>query len=260
MPPIKLSELAPPPERGRVFEQALLPGLADAAPSGRVRLDSIARWLQDIAFADVVETGLDDRGTWVVRRLRIRVESFPRFGEPLEARTFCSAMGSLVAERRTTIGGERSREPGAGDPARVEAAALWVHLDASSGRPTRLPPELRAVYGESAGERRARRRLRHPAPPAEAKRSSWAFRSVDLDVADHVNNSAYWEPVEARLLGSADPDGASEPDTVDLEIEHREPADAGEATVLEADGMLWITAPDETVCASIAGWAPPHVH
>jgi acyl-ACP thioesterase len=253
LPREALSELVPAPDRGRVFEQRWRPGLADASPSGRVRLDSIARWLQDIAYADVVDAGLADRGAWVVRRLRIRVESFPRFGEPLELRTFCSGLGTLVAERRTTIAGEPGwdgRE--AGEPALVEAAALWVHLDPDSGLPTRLTQELRAVYGVSAGGRRARKRLRHPAPPREADRSSWTFRAVDLDVADHVNNSAYWEPLEERSLLEA------EPETIDLEVEHREPAEAGEVAVLEADGMLWIAAPDGTVCASFANWGGGH--
>ena len=37
----ELSELVPAPRGGRVFEREMLPGLADAAGSGRVRLDAI---------------------------------------------------------------------------------------------------------------------------------------------------------------------------------------------------------------------------
>jgi acyl-ACP thioesterase len=35
----------------------------------------------------------------VVRRLRIKVEHFPRFGEDLELRTFCTGIGRFSAER-----------------------------------------------------------------------------------------------------------------------------------------------------------------
>jgi hypothetical protein len=51
------------------------PGIADATASGRVRLDAIARWLQDVAYLDLVDAGFEGQGAWVVRRLRIRVES-----------------------------------------------------------------------------------------------------------------------------------------------------------------------------------------
>src|SRR4051812_10914991 len=50
---VELSEIVPVPDVGRIFERPLRPGLADAASSGRVRLDAIARWVQDLAYADV---------------------------------------------------------------------------------------------------------------------------------------------------------------------------------------------------------------
>src|SRR3954470_20600318 len=90
------------------------------ARSGRVRLDAIARWLQDVALADVVDSGLDGGGVWVLRRLRLVVARFPRFGEALEVRTFCSATAALVAERRSTVCDD-------GGAAAVEAVATWVH-------------------------------------------------------------------------------------------------------------------------------------
>ena len=108
-------ELVPPPADGRVYTHDVVAGLADAAPSGRVRLDAIARWLQDAALADVVDSGLDGGGVWVLRRLHLCVEHFPRFGDSLCVETFCSGTGALVAERRSTV------RPAGGGPAAVEA-------------------------------------------------------------------------------------------------------------------------------------------
>src|SRR5918996_2519049 len=113
---VQLTELVDWPG-GRVYEQRMRPGIADADGIGRCRLDAIARWLQDIAYADLVDAGFEGRGAWIVRRTRIRVDAFPRFGEPLEARTFCSGIGRFSAERRTSIHGTT---------ARVETVALWV--------------------------------------------------------------------------------------------------------------------------------------
>ena len=236
--PPPLTKLVPAPGRGRTFEREVAPGLADATGSGRVRLDAIARWLQDIAYADVVDAGLAGRGAWVVRRARLRVEAFPRFGEPVSVRTFCSAAGRLAAERRTSV---------SGGGAAVEAVAMWIHVDTGTLRPLRLGEEFQAVYGESAGSRKANFRLGHPDPPADAARSSWRFRASDLDVAGHVNNAAYWEPAEELFLATG------EPSATDLEIEYREPAQPGDAVVLRTGPMMWIGSPEGSLHASIAG-------
>src|SRR5207248_7240403 len=91
------TELVPPPASGRVFEQALRPGLADCGPTGRARLDGLARMFQDVAYADIDDAGVADLSLWVVRRMRIKVDRFPRFGDHVRARTFCSGMGRMWA-------------------------------------------------------------------------------------------------------------------------------------------------------------------
>ena len=73
------TEIVPPPRRGRVFTSGARAGLADCAPSGRIRLDALARWLQDVAYDDVEDAGVAGAAVWVVRRTRLRVARFPRF-------------------------------------------------------------------------------------------------------------------------------------------------------------------------------------
>jgi acyl-ACP thioesterase len=216
-----------------VFARSLIPGIADAEGSGRVRLDAIARWLQDVAYQDLIDAGFEESGVWVLRRMRLRVEAFPRFGEEVELRTYCSGLARFAAERRTSV---RSAS------AAVEAVALWVWLT-EDGTPGRFPPRFHEVYGPSAGGRGASVRLRHDAPPDGAPRTTWSFRAADVDVAGHVNNSHYWEPLEERLAGS-------EPPAIDAEIEHRNAALAGPAALIDAGDRLWIEAGGR-VCASI---------
>ena len=231
-------ELVAPPADGRVFAHAVTTGLADVAPSGRARLDAIARWLQDAALADVVDAGLNGGGLWVLRRLRLRVARFPRFGDALEVATFCSGAGALVAERRSIV-----RD--AAGPA-VQAVALWVHLDPGGRRPRPLPDGFAAAYGQAAGGRRVRTRLRHPpAPPPGAPARPWRFRAADLDLAGHVNNAVYWQVVEEELVRAEPPAG------LDAEIEHRAAADAGDAIVSEDGGMRWISAPGGGLLATV---------
>lgn len=233
-----LNELVPLPGEGRVFEQRFLPGFADCAPSGRIRLDALARWLQDIAYADVVDAELADRAVWVVRRTRIRVQRFPRAGEACAVATFCSGLGRMWAERRTSI---RSLD----GESEVEAVSLWVHLDPTSWRPIPLGEDEVSLYGTSTGGRRVTARLRHPLPDGEEQRTSWNFRAAELDIAGHINNAAYWTPVEEELLCGPEPAG------LDVELEYRNPSQPGDKLVLREGSRRWIVGDGQEVHASI---------
>jgi acyl-ACP thioesterase len=214
----------------------MLPGIADSGATGRCRFDAMARWLQDVAYADLVDAGFEGRGAWIVRRTRMKVEGFPRFGEQLTLRTFCSGIGRFSAERRTSIEGES---------ATVEAVSLWVCLDPDRGRPMRFPPEFFAAYEVSAGGRDASVRLRHPEPPSDAEHSAWHFRATEVDPAGHINNSHYWTPLEEELAGGP------EPEAIDAEVEYRDPAMPGEAVLLRKGTSMWIAAADGAINASL---------
>lgn len=222
----------------RAFSQLRQPGFADCAPSGRVRLDALACWLQDVAYADVQDAGLDGAAVWVVRRTRIRVNRFPRFGEHFALTTFCSGIGRMWAERRTDIVGVDGQAPD------VEAVSLWVHLDAEHWRPSPLTQAEMDTYGGMPA-RRVSARLRHPTPETTEGGSDWVFRATDLDIADHVNNAAYWQPVEEELLSGADPED------LDVEIEYRTPAQPGAKRVVSNGIYRWIVGDDDELHASI---------
>jgi len=210
-------------------------GPADVTPGSRAKLEAIAGWLQDIAFHDIVEVGLDDAGFWIVRRTRIRVERFPRFSETLELRTACTGASHALAERRTSIAGD-----GGG---RVEAVSVWVNVDPETQVPARLSPRFFEVYGPQEGAR-PRSRLRHPSPSASAGREPWSFRRGDLDVVGHVNNTRYWAVADELLVG----DAAQVP--VDIEVEHRAAAPVGDSVVRRDGDMAWITGLEGEVFAS----------
>jgi acyl-ACP thioesterase len=235
----KLSAFVDRPEHGRVFNEAARPGLADCAPSGRVRLDALARFTQDIAYADALDAGLHETTWWVVRRTRMRVGRFPRFGQRLELATFCSGLGRMWAERRTSIAAEGE------DAGGVEVVSLWVHLDPASGRPTPLREDELAVWGETAVGRKVTARLRHPAPEAAATALPWRFRGTECDLAGHINNAAYFQPLEEELLEQG------ELDSIDVEIEYRSPAQPGEKHVLRDGARRWIVSLDGETHASL---------
>jgi len=226
------------PHKGRVFRHRDTVTLGDVSPTGRARLDALARWLQDAAFLDSRDSGLDDSGVWIVRRLALRVRRFPRLLEELEIATFCSGAATLWAERSSIVS--------CAGEAVAEAVAVWVHLQRDGVRPRPLPAGFDAIYGASAAGRRVRARLRHPGePPAGAAARPWQFRRADLDLAGHVNNAVYWEALEDELI-------AREPRAgIQAEIEHRAPADAGAAHVVSHGAMRWITDAAGAVVATL---------
>lgn len=243
----------------RTFTHPRWPGFADCAPSGRVRLDALARWLQDVAYADVQDAGLVQAAVWVVRRTRMRVNRFPRFGEHFQVTTFCSGIGRMWAERRTDVvaagadgsgphapdGAGSHPAAGAGRPA-VEAVSVWVHLDPDRRRPSPLTGPEMEVYGGAAADRQVSARLRHSLPDSLDGGDPWRFRAVDCDIADHVNNAAYWQPLEEELLAAG-----AEPDGIDAEIEYRSPAQPGVKRVVHDGRYRWIVGDGDEVHASV---------
>ena len=87
----------------------------------------------------------------------------------------------------------------------IEAATTWVHFDAASGRPSRIPAGFDEIYGEAAGGRKVKARLDHPDPPdGELDGFAWPLRFTDFDVLGHVNNAACWQIVEEALSSRRD--------------------------------------------------------
>jgi acyl-ACP thioesterase len=236
----KFNDLAAPIPGVRAFSHQRWPTFSDCAPSGRIRLDALACWLQDVAYADVEDAGLATAAVWVVRRTRIRVNRFPRFGERFELTTFCSGLGRMWAERRTDVVRVGMPAPD------VEAVSLWVHLDAERWRPMPLSAEEIAAYGGAEQHRRVSARLRHPGVHESADSAvSWTFRATECDIADHVNNAAYWQPLEEELLAGEDPA------QLDVEIEYRAPAQPGAKRVVSNGSYRWIVGDGDELHASI---------
>lgn len=223
--------MAPLPAAGRAYSAERLVRLGDVSPKGRLRLDAVARYLQDIATDDAVDAGLEGALAWVVRRTVVRVERFARFREPLTLTTFASGYGRSWAERRTTIRGPEG--------AAIDAAALWVSVDATSGRPAPLNEGFVRVYGEAVAGRKIRARLSHPDPTPGLDHAPWPFRFADFDALDHVNNAVYWAVVEEHLARRSD---LTAPFTV--EVEHRLAVEREHAVDVvakaDADGGLWV--------------------
>lgn len=223
-----------PPGPGRRFVADRRVRLGDVTPSGRVRLDAVARYLQDIAADDVADADVAEESTWVVRRTTLLVKGWPRYQEPIEVATWCAGVGAAWAERRTTIAGRQG--------VAVEAACLWVSLDPGTLRPAPPTERFLACYSPSAHGRRIGSRLTHRAPDG-VPATPVHLRLGDFDVLGHVNNAVSWALLEDELSRRCP--GRS---VRAAEIEYRDAIEWGAKVELRAteseDGEVWMWVTD----------------
>lgn len=220
--------LVPLPSSGRVFRASRRIRLSDRDASGRLRLDAVARYLQDVASDDVDETGWGAPAhLWVVRHLRIDVLAPVVEDDRVELATWSSGSAALAASRRMSLAGDRR--------GRIELDSVWVHLG-PDGRPARIGDF--GPYAESTAGRVVSSRLDLPGPPTDAMRAPWPLRATDEDRLGHVNNAAYWHAAEQALRQAGAPD-TSRP--LRARLDYRHALDLGDPVELASrasDGRL----------------------
>lgn len=176
------------PPHGRVFEGSRCVRATDATATGRLRLDGLARFLQDVAEDDVADTGWQPPYGWLLRRCAVAVREYPRVTAHVTLRTYCSGTGPRWAQRTTTVI--------SGGGAVIQAVALWVAVDHATGQPCSLGDDFYRLYGAAAQGHRASARLELPGPERNATARDWPTRAADFDTARHVNNTVYWAALE----------------------------------------------------------------
>ena len=227
-------EFVPLSDRGRRYTSHVIVRLSDANPSGALRLDGVARFLQDVATEDWEDTGIVSEYVWVVRRAVVRRVhgAWPQMNERLELTTWCSGTGAAWAERRTDIVG--------GGEVVLEAAVLWVPVD-PSGHPVRIQGSFVDVYGEAFHGRKVPGRVTLVEPPPGAESRPWPLRRADLDVVGHVNNAAVWQAVREVV----------DVPVSEVEVIHHGPVEGGhEVRLVHAPGAMWLLVDDQVRVAA----------
>lgn len=110
------------------------------------------RWVQEVAMGHSVAVGWDhpqyrDLGAvFVVRRHEIDYVVPVLEGEEVELVTWVGWWKGVSSERRTLL--RRVRD----GVVVARAATLWAFIDFASGRPRRIPDEIKAAFGPSAAD------------------------------------------------------------------------------------------------------------
>jgi acyl-ACP thioesterase len=238
------SELLDPPAVGRRFRAERKVRLGDVDPSGELRLDATARYLQNIASDDAADAELDGAWGWVVRRSMIDVRQPAVLDEAVAVTTYCTGLGRSWAERTTILAGSLGAD--------IATVSVWVQVATDTGRPAALTQQFIDAYGPACDGRKVSARLALAAPTDLAGGIPWAVRRVDLDPFDHVNNAANWAFVEESVNGMMTRRGRAE-------MEFVGPVTYGtsvQSVVERADGATSMWLLNEGSVLSAARWSP----
>lgn len=233
--------LAALPDGAAPFHTERTVRTGDVDTAQRLRLDGVARYLQDIGTdnleaVDAVHTD----PMWIVRRTVIDVHRPARLAQHLRLSRWCDALSTRWANVRVRLEDPDLDETGPF----IETAAFWIDIGPTTGAPTRISDALFDHMSRYATDTRLKWRAWLPPTPTgePTKTREFPLRVTDFDPFGHVNNAVYWHGVE-ELLASR-PDLQKSP--YRAIIEHLRPIATGETLVLRAlddpDGVtLWFT-------------------
>ncbi|MBF6175049.1 acyl-[acyl-carrier-protein] thioesterase [Nocardia blacklockiae] len=216
--------LPPCPDEDRAFHEQWPVRLGDTDGDERLRLDAVARYLQDIGYdhLKVVEDGELHPG-WIVRRTVIDVLRPIAFGDRVHLRRWPSALSNRWCNMRIQVRGE--------DGGLIETEMFLIHVDIEGARPARMTDRFMAPMLAATTEHRLRwRAALRESTGIDAQVWPFPLRVTDIDRYGHVNNAVHWEAVEEAMARF--PDSQALPYRVILE--HAGPVMAGDDVLVRA--------------------------
>ena len=222
-------------------------------------LQTICQYLQEVASNHAEELGfgvswlLENQRTWMLSRLLVRMEQYPRVGDRIVVTTWPSGTERFYFLRDFLIQSVEGKLLGS-------AVSSWVYMNLETRRPVHPGSEEFSYDFSGSGERAL------PENPGKIKtadnmekKTFFRVRYNDLDLNNHVNNIKYVE----WLLESLDPEFRKTHFPAELSVNFLAEALYGhEVTVHrgEGDGLfshLITNSDDKPVCRAETRWLAP---
>jgi medium-chain acyl-[acyl-carrier-protein] hydrolase len=179
------------------YQLAYEVGSFQVHPDGKISLNSLADLLQEVAWrhADSADFGrnlLDTSQMWILSRLEIKVEKFPKWGEKIRLFTGGRGADKLFAFREFLVWDHN-------DQVLARGMSSWLLVHAETKRIQKPESVLPAALFDPKME-----------PDWQPKKITISgefiaseevrVRLSDLDLYDHVNNTSYIRWVENLLF------------------------------------------------------------
>jgi medium-chain acyl-[acyl-carrier-protein] hydrolase len=179
-------------EKKWTWEDEYLISSYEVDARGMMPLPTLAKFMQETAYnhANHLDFGYDQlkqQGLfWVLSRLLVTINKYPRWGDKIRVRTWPSGIDGLLAYRDFMV------LDGQGNPIGA-AGSAWLMLDSEKHRPQR-PELLKERNGLFPTEQALDRRpAKIPTLTGPTAGPPFPVRYSDLDLYDHVNNAKYMQ-------------------------------------------------------------------
>ena len=135
-----------------------------------------------LGYSDLVE----HQYFWVLSRLSIQMEEYPRWGDRIKIKTWLAGIGRLFALRHFSIAGSKGNLIGT-------AKSAWLVLELKSRRPQRIEPVFKHILHLFDHLPSTEEPEKLPSPVRSKMEKSFTVRYSDIDIHHHVNNIKYIE-------------------------------------------------------------------
>ena len=155
-------------------------------------LPAICTLLQEVAGNHAHQLNFDitdlqeDKLTWVLHRLNIEMERFPKWREEITIQTWPSSGDGLRAYRDFIILDEHGQKIG-------HCISYWLMMNIETRRPTRIPKNILAMAPAESEHVLAVDKPDYPEIEHPDQSAPFKVRKTDLDLNQHVNNVRYIE-------------------------------------------------------------------
>ena len=149
-------------------------------------------FMQETAWhhADHLQLGYSDlmeqHYFWVLSRLSVQMEEYPRWGDRIRVKTWLTGTGRLFALRQFSIADLTGKNLGT-------AGSAWLVLDLKTRKPQKIEPLFKHLSHLFDHLPPAEEPEKLPAPVQPKSKKSYEVRYSDIDIHHHVNNIKYIE-------------------------------------------------------------------
>jgi len=159
---------------------------------GRLSILSIFNFMQEAAskHADAlgvsVQQLLAEDHTWLLSRLKLKMDRYPAWTDQLAVQTWPSGTRSLFAMRDFHLSDQNGRSVGS-------AVSAWLVIDTQKRRPVRIAPFVERLKPVAGDHILSVKLNKLPLHKDYEHQRHFRVRRRDLDINQHVNNASYVE-------------------------------------------------------------------
>ncbi|MCV7149811.1 acyl-[acyl-carrier-protein] thioesterase [Mycolicibacterium pyrenivorans] len=210
------------PATGYVYRTSWPVATGDLDGNLHLRLDGVARYIQEVGAENLVDAGeAEDHPHWLVQRTVIDIIEPIEFPNDVSFSRWCSALSSRWCTMRVDLVGS--------DGGRIETEGFWIAINSKTLTPQRVSDTLIERFASTTDVRRLKWRPWLENPDNADEEMPFPLRRTDIDIFEHVTNTAYWHAIHEVM--ALVPDVCRAP--YRAVIEYRRPIKYGEEVTIQ---------------------------